>query len=157
MSTDTPAFLTRARFFWNRYWRAILLSVVVGAIVGAVAMMIVSGGADSAFEVPILGIGFGVVTALLAFLGGFIRVVVTDRELNLEPSKRSRVGADGAALGCICMWLLLGVIASISDRHAGWLLGVIPFAIVTSVIAWLAASMIIEWAERWAARQISKR
>lgn len=101
---------------WRTYGRVIGWMLAVGAIAGAVFLLVVFGllipvdrGEESAIVImPFVGGFFGLITALVSSATYYLGLFVGTRRPHRSVSSRAWLGAACAALGALGFWLIFG-------------------------------------------------
>lgn len=137
-----------SRKLWRRYRGAAGISLVLGALIGWVVVLIIGGDTRMLGYKFLLGGSFGVVTALVACFGGFVFLFYRAHKVTLGRAQRENTGAAGAGFAVLLAWLLFAAWMSLSDGFAGWFMFFLPIAIISGIVTWVVASVGLHLVER---------
>lgn len=144
--------VTVPRRLWSSYRTLAGFGVLLGAVVGVMFVMAITGGRGGLLFVLGCGSAVGAATAAVGCLGGFLAL---RRAESREDRAESMVnaGAGGAGIAVCAMWMTLGVVLAIAEQTTMFLLLLLPVAIIAGVVTWVLAGSALHWRE---SRQTSR-
>lgn len=133
---------------WKRYRALAGVGVLLGTVVGVLFVFVIGGNNRLLLYTVGLGGSAGALTGLIACAGGYL--ALRRRALAAEAGRvqSGLSGSGGAGIAVLAAWLLLGVIAAVTEGTALYLMLVLPIAIIGSVVTWTVAAFALEWNER---------
>ncbi|TFD51658.1 hypothetical protein E3T46_08225 [Cryobacterium sp. Hh11] len=149
----------------HRYWRIALVAPVIGFLLGAAVVGVMSLGSNPQARAgqtiegvvrAILGFGaVGLVVSIAALVGGVVLVGCLDRHLAKSSGARTALAALGAAGGVLVLGIVFATVQGIIG--AGWAYLIITFTVALAIAAGIAAAFLVHRAERRSERTRPER